>query len=619
MARKKKAAREAGPERDALLLNAVTPQIMEHPKRVDVDDYTCTIVTFDDFMVDNHVGWLDSVLNRRNTPVSIRIEPLSTTTMKESIDQHERQVSDGMFAPRMTASKMDALQRDAAHGHDMLAMMGDQGERFFNTTISAILRCEDEEQLVHDLKFFKSSVAASGMGFRTIMHNQLDALMSCSPLMPANRPAFEQAVRPFPSRTLGFSLFPREPGLDDGRGIRIGHDSLGGIARLDIVTRTPMRSNSNIVIFGESGSGKSVTAKLLALMEYLLYGSRVIIIDPEGEFKDLARALGGDVINIGAQSSSKISPLQPRALTFSESEEDKSSPDDVDDEDAASQLVLLSTIPFAKSFLQQAFGLADDDMPLLEQALETTYAIYGIDKKTTFRQYRERHLSYPIMSDLYETLKAFKGAEPEHAAQFDRLANAIRTAADGINSPLWNTRSSIESDADFLCISTEGMGADQNLNNAQYYNLLTWVWSEVRMAPATGKPVRVIIDEAHNFVNANSPDAADSVKSIAKRIRKYGGGLTVVTQEPSDLLNEAVYQYGAAILNNSTYRFIGKCDGDNARVISNLWSLSPETMDSIKRYQKGQFAVFAGSQDKSEIKVDVDEWMFDLFGDRGGK
>ena len=604
-------------ERDALLLNAVTPQLMEHPKRIDVDDFTCTVVTFDDFMVDNNVGWLDCVLNRRNTPVSIRIEPLSTATMKESIDQHERQVSDSMFAPRMTASKMDALQRDAAHGHDMLAMMGDQGERFFNTTISAIIRSEDEEQLVHDLKFFRSSVAAAGMGFRTIMHNQLDALMSCSPLMPENKTAFEQAVRPFPSRTLGFSLFPREPGLDDGCGIRIGHDSLGGIARLNIVARTPTRPNSNIVIFGESGSGKSVNAKLLALMEYLLWGSRVIIFDPEGEFKALVRALGGDVISIGAQSASKISPLQPRALTFS-AEEDAFSAADVDDEDAGMQLVLLSTIPFAKAFLQQAFNIVDEDMDFLERALEAAYALYGITPQMTFAEYRARELSYPIMSDLYETLVALKDAEPEHREQYDRLSYAVRTAATGINAPLWNTRSSIESNADILCISTEGMGADQALNNAQYYNLLTWVWSEVRMAPSTGKPVRVIIDEAHNFINANSIVAADAVKSMAKRIRKYGGGLTVVTQEPGDLLNDLVYPYGAAILNNSTYRFVGRCDGENARVIRDLWSLSPETMESISKYTKGQFAVFAGSNDRSEVKIDVDDWMFGLFGDRGG-
>lgn len=616
MARKAK-PEEGAKERDALLLNAVTPQLVEHPKRVDVDDFTCTVATFDDFMVDNHVGWLDCVLNRRNTPVSIRIEPLSTSTMKESIDQHERQVSDSMFAPRMTASKMDALQRDAAHGHDMLAMMGDQGERFFNTTVSAILRCEDEEQLAHDLKFFRSSVAAAGMGFRTIMHNQLDALMSCSPLMPANKTAFEQAVRPFPSRTLGFSLFPREPGLDDGCGIRIGHDSLGGLARLDIVTRTPTRSNSNIVVFGESGSGKSVTAKLLALMEYLIYGSRVIVIDPEGEFKALARALGGDVISIGAQSSSKISPLQPRALTFSAEEAEFEFADE-DDEDAGAQLVLLSTIPFAKAFLQQAFNIAAEDMDFLERALEAAYALYGITPEMTFSEYRARRLSYPIMSDLHETLTALKEAEPEHRVQYDRLAYAVRTAATGINAPLWNTRSSIESDADFLCISTEGMGADQALNNAQYYNLLTWVWSEVRMAPASGKPIRVVIDEAHNFINANSVAAADAVKGIAKRIRKYSGGLTVVTQEPSDLLNDLVYPYGAAILNNSTYRFVGRCDGENARVIRDLWSLSPETMESIGKYTKGQFAVFAGSSDRSEVKVDVDDWVFGLFGDRGG-
>lgn len=610
--------RESTPERDALLLNAVTPQIYEHANSIDVDDYACAVVTFDDFKVDNPVGWLDCLLNRRNTPISIRLEPLPTTALKEAVDQHDRQVTEGMFAPRMTASKMDELQRDAMHGYEMLALAGDQGECFFNTTISAVIRCQDPDQLPHDIKFLRSSVAGKGMGFRLIMHNQLDALMSCSPLMPENKTAFEQASRPFPSLTLGFSLFPREPGLDDGKGIRIGHDNLGGIARLDIVNRTPTRPNSNICIFGESGSGKSATAKLLALMEYLLYGSRVIIIDPEGEFKDLARALGGDVISIGAQSSSKISPLQPRALTFSAKDTDLTS-DDEDDEDAGAQYVLMSTIPFAKAFLQQAFGIAHDDMPLLEKALEVAYAQYGITSKTTFAEYTARNLSYPIMEDLFNALMKLKTDDAAHAMQYEKLATFIRSAALGINAPLWNTRTHIDSDADFLCISTEGMGADSAMNNAQYYNLLTYVWSMVRLAPSTGKPIRVIIDEAHNFINANSLAAADLVKSIAKRIRKYGGGLTIVTQEPSDLLNETVYPFGAALLNNSTYRFIGKCDGDNARVIANLWNLSPETMESVKKFRKGDFAVFAGASERSQVKVDLPDWVQLLMGNRGGR
>src|SRR5258708_22769708 len=53
--------------------------------------------------------------------------------------------------------------------------------------------------------------------------------------------------------------------------------------------------NSNINILGVSGAGKSVTAKALATRLYMR-GTQIIIIDPEGEYVEYAKALGGEVI-----------------------------------------------------------------------------------------------------------------------------------------------------------------------------------------------------------------------------------------------------------------------------------------------------------------------------------
>ena len=59
--------------------------------------------------------------------------------------------------------------------------------------------------------------------------------------------------------------------------------------------------NSNINILGVSGAGKSVTAKTLATRLYVR-GTQIIIIDPEGEYVNFAKALGGEVIQFSREN-----------------------------------------------------------------------------------------------------------------------------------------------------------------------------------------------------------------------------------------------------------------------------------------------------------------------------
>lgn len=610
--------REARDPRDALLLAAVTPDITENPTSIDVGEDCCCVINFTQYMTENDIGWADPILNRPNMPVCIRCEPESATRLREGVDQHEYQVADKMASTHMTASKQDELERQGRHGMRMLQMLGDEGEKFYEVSISAVMRAPDHEKLERDLHYYRSVVQGAGIDFTVKQRNQLAGLMAASPLRSEDRYGWESSVFPMPGSTLGYSLFPREPGILDASGITLGHDALGGLVRVNTVDRTATRHNSNIVIFGASGSGKSTTAKKVTLLEYLSYGSRAIIIDPEGEWVELARALGADVISIGAKSSAKLSPLEPRALTF-ETEGDHGAGDVDEDDDATRQLVLLSTIPFAKSFMELAFDIPKDELDSLEVALEHAYAKYDIDKETTFAEYRDGHMSYPIMKDLYDSLLALMNSDANHRDIYDSLARRLRTAAVGINAPLWNTRSSISTDADFVVINTEDMSSSESMKQAQYYNLLSWVWSEVRMNSIADRPLRIVLDECHQIVNARSLAAADLVKSIVKRCRKRNAQTMLITQDVSDLLSPGIRAQGAAICNNATYKFIGLSEGENARAVADLYTMPDELVERLKKAEKGNFAFFAGVSEGTWLKVDLEPWEKDIIGRGGGR
>src|SRR5207248_1296200 len=65
--------------------------------------------------------------------------------------------------------------------------------------------------------------------------------------------------------------------------------------------------NANSVVFAKSGAGKSYFVKLEALRS-MMFGSQVIVIDPEHEYKRLADAVGGSYINFSSDSPVKINP-----------------------------------------------------------------------------------------------------------------------------------------------------------------------------------------------------------------------------------------------------------------------------------------------------------------------
>src|SRR4030065_2082067 len=71
--------------------------------------------------------------------------------------------------------------------------------------------------------------------------------------------------------------------------------------------------NANEVVFAKSGSGKSYAIKLEALRS-LMFGTDVIVIDPENEYQALCEAVGGSFFEFSLNSEQRINPFDlPKA------------------------------------------------------------------------------------------------------------------------------------------------------------------------------------------------------------------------------------------------------------------------------------------------------------------
>ena len=150
--------------------------------------------------------------------------------------------------------------------------------------------------------------------------------------------------------------------------------------------------NSNISIFGTSGSGKSFFTKLMILRNSL-FGLEQYVIDPDREYGNLAKELNATIIKLGPSSESYINIFDIR---------EESLEDD--------QKGYLSTkINKILGFFNLIFGtFKDDEKEILEEKIIKTYKNKGItfDDRTLYNNKKFKSSDeMPILEDLYNELE----------------------------------------------------------------------------------------------------------------------------------------------------------------------------------------------------------------------
>jgi hypothetical protein len=127
------------------------------------------------------------------------------------------------------------------------------------------------------------------------------------------------------TRNLGAAYpFIAEAGLGQ-RGVVIGDDLLGGSFVFDPfeLYAAGVVSNPNLVVFGQIGRGKSAFVKTF-LWRQAVFGRRAWVVDPKGEYADLAGAWGVRPVSLRPGGAVRLNPLDPGP----EGEEDKGHPGD---------------------------------------------------------------------------------------------------------------------------------------------------------------------------------------------------------------------------------------------------------------------------------------------------
>ena len=314
--------------------------------------------------------------------------------------------------------------------------------------------------------------------------------------------------------------------------------------------------NANSVIFAKSGAGKSYMVKLEALRS-LMFGTEVIVIDPEAEYKKLSEAIGGEYITFSTNEPAKINPFDLSGI-YEEGENE-----------LGLKIMSLHTL------FRIVFGeLSSSEDAVLDRALIATYKSKGITSEPTTQKNDP-----PIMEDLYKVLLGMEETEAHGLA--DRLERYIKGSLSGI----FDQKSNIDIRNTFTVFSVRDL--EDELRPMAMHIILDFIWTRIKRE--TKKRV-LIIDEAWYLMQHK--ESASFIFSIAKRARKYYLGLTTITQDVEDFLNS---DYGHAVVTNASIQILFKQHPAAIDKLAEVFYLSEGEKRFLLSCNVGEGLFFAGT------------------------
>lgn len=321
--------------------------------------------------------------------------------------------------------------------------------------------------------------------------------------------------------------------------------------------------NYNSVVFGKSGGGKSYTIKL-EILRSLVFGTQVLIIDPEDEYKYLADTVGGSAVKISINSDQHINPFDLPTLREGESSAD----------------MFRSHILDLSGLLKLILGtLTPEESSILDEALIQTYAIKDITPDSDFTK-----LPPPVLGDLQSVLEGLTGAES--------MATRLKKYTEGTFSGFLNQPTNVPLDNQMIVFGIRDM--EEELRPIAMYLILNFIWVKVRREL---KQRIILVDEA--WVLMKYEVGANFLSNIAKRCRKYYTGLTTISQDIPDFLASP---QGKTILTNSSIQILMKQSPAAIDIVQQTFNLTDAEKFYLLEARVG-FGLFFLGQNHIGIRV----------------
>ncbi|OGH12346.1 MAG: hypothetical protein A2776_02540 [Candidatus Levybacteria bacterium RIFCSPHIGHO2_01_FULL_40_10] len=494
-------------------------------------------------------NWLSILIDYKETMnISMFCYPIESkdvlTNLRRKISEMEATLQSdaeqGMQSdPKITASLEDAiaLREELARGL----------ERFFQFGLYVTLAADTVEQLDTKTKEMSSLLASNLLVMKPATLQMEDGYKTTLPIGVDKLFITRNMDTTSLASTFPFTSYE----ISHPNGILYGVNTINN--SLAIVDRFSFE-NANEVVFGKSGAGKSFLVKL-EILRQMMFDAEILIIDPEDEYKALCHAVDGEYINFSKTSEVKINP-------FALLSEDMT--------DAQLGIKILSLHGLLKTMLGE---MTPTQEAIMDRSIVLCYKQKGITPDpATYKN------EPPILEDLYKTLLNME--EPEAKDLSFRLEKYVKGGFSG----LFNQQTNYDIKNQLTVFSLKQL--EDVLRPIAMHVVLDFIWNRVRTKL---KKRILIVDEAWYLMQ--HADSASFLQGIAKRARKYYLGVTTLTQDIEDFLNN---DYGKSILSNSSVQILLKQNSSEVETLAKALFLSEGEKQFLVTAQVGEGLLFAG-------------------------
>jgi len=611
------------------LLNTITPfgGMEFHRNKIMLGENIVKIYGIVKYPPTLNRSWASKVSNLPNVITCQIFEPTNNSDLLANLSTSVRKYRDTINTTKNELDRQRA-ERRADDAAQLMVQIDQNGEiiGYMANLIMAVGR--DEVSLERTCRQLEAAVATLNCKARLLTNMQKDAFKTISPYNEPVEDVLSVLRRNVPMSSFieGFPFASNS--FVDQNGYPFGRNSKGGLVVLDPWKRGSDRTNSNFVVSGVPGVGKSTVVKYIMISEYMM-GTASIVIDPEREYKDLTKNLDGDWVNAGG-GAFIVNPLQFKHVPLDDDDEEDAHKLYTDTElNKGNNKGMSMSMALHFKTLEVFFKLYSPEittrqLSLLKMLLEQLYKSFNITWDTDVTMLS--NADYPIFSDLYNLILEVRKTKKLPCG--DELADAfvddifeleimLRELSQGADSFIWNGHSSLDPKSNFICIDTYDLqDTSDNVKKAQYYNLLTMAWQ--RMSRDRTEKVMLFADEAYLMIDPHVPQSLIYMRNVAKRARKYEAGLVTIFHSIVDVVAPSIKMYGQALLDTPAYKVLMGTDGVNLIESTNIYGLTGSEQERLASKQRGVSVFFAGNQ-RFVVNHEISDFELQLMGTRGGR
>lgn len=535
--------------------------LKEHSSFIELDDRYLRTIFISGYPYIASTGWLSMLTNfNHNVDTSYHIEQvdplLALPKLTRKITELESTRRSMQQQGKIIGSELLDPLESAIHLKDKI-LRGQ--EKLFQISIYITVMADSVAELNKITTLLDTALATKLFYTKVAGFQQLDGLQSTLP-RGENQLAQKRNLDSS-SAALTFPFTSSELVQESGilYGINKSNNSLVIVDRFSL-------HNANSITFAQSGSGKSYAAKV-EILRQLIQKTKVIVIDPEREYEQLCSGLDGTYIKLSAKSKEKINPFDFSLTSVG---------------DTNSLAEHIQDLTEVISLMVE--GLSPQEKATLDKAIIKTYRDFGY---TLHGEHKRATGKYPLLKDLYKTLKVEKEKE---------LATRLEKFVKGSLSTVFDSQTNIKLNNRLVVFDIKDL--PESIRQIMLVIIANYVYNQVKKEP---QKRLLVIDEG--WLLLEHEESARFVAGLTRRARKYYLGVSIITQQANDFLNN---QYGQAIASQASLRILMRQDTTTIKGVAKEFRLSEYEEKFLLTCEKGE-AVIIADQNHVAIKVVASE------------